>query len=714
MKKLIKYLKPYALLAVLCVSLVFLQAMCELKLPDHMSDMVNIGVQRYGIKDAVPERLSAWTLGRLRLFMNAEETAALERNYSADTADTFKLSADMGSEDRETLNAAFTKAFAAVSAVDSGELDLGVTCNAEYAALEMMSESERETLLRSYMEAADMGESVTGQLVAMAIRAEYERLGMDVGAYQLAYIKRTGVKMLGVALLVCAAGIGAGYLGSRIAAGFSRDLRRDVFKKVIGFSSNEINRFSTASLITRTTNDIQQMQVVVTMLFRIAMFAPIMGVGGVIYALRKSVSMSWILVLALIVLIGMLAVIFSVATPRFKIMQKLVDRLNLVTRENLSGIMVSRAYNTQEFEMQRFDRANAELTQNSLFINRVMALMNPVMTIVMNGLTLIIIWAGSHQIARSSMQIGDMMAYMQYAMHVVMSFLFVSMIFIMLPRAAVSGDRVAEILTSESAIRDPETPRDMRRENGGIGTVEFRNVSFKYPDAEEYALKDISFTAKAGETTAFIGSTGSGKSTVMNLIPRFYDVTEGAVMVNGVDVREAAQRELREQIAYVPQKNVLFTGTIEENIKLGAPNAGRAQVERAAEIAQAKDFITGKEHGYEEYISQGGTNVSGGQRQRLAIARALAVDAPIYLFDDSFSALDFKTDAALRKALAKNMEGRTIIIVAQRIGTIKNAEQIIVLDEGRIAGKGTHDELMRSCSVYREIAKSQLREEELA
>lgn len=714
MIKLLKYLKPYAGLAVACVCMVFLQAICDLKLPDYMSDIVNIGVQRYGIEDAVPYQMRSATFEKLRLLMG-EEQQKLAMECYREKDEGVILRTDITKEQRQQLSDAMEPGFMVLAALNSTDPQLQLPEGVDpFAMLQTMNETQRQQMLQQMTEGlSSMGSAVTGQMAAMAIKAEYEAMGIDTTALQRSAILRTGGKMLAVALLVCVSAIAAGYLSSRIAAGFSRDVRRDVFAKAVSFSNAEMDRFSTASLITRTTNDIQQVQQVVTMMFRMVLFAPIMGIGGIIYALRKSVSMAWIIALAVIVLLGLILIIFSIAMPRFKQLQKLIDRLNLVTRENLSGVTVSRAYNTQNFEQQRFDVANRDLTRTNLFINRVMVSMTPFMNIVMNGVTLLIIWFGAKLIAQSSLQVGDMMAYIQYAMHVVISFLFVSMMFIMIPRAAVSGDRIAQVLECDNSIVDPKNPCAIDAFPAQRGCVEFRNVSFRYPGADEDTLHDISFTAHPGEVTAFIGATGSGKTTLVNLIPRFYDVTEGQVLVNGVDVRQLRQNELRGQIGYVPQKAVLFTGTIADNIRLGAENADMAQVQAAAVTAQAAAFIGEKEGGYAEPIAQGGTNVSGGQRQRLSIARALATGAPIYIFDDSFSALDFKTDAALRRALRENAADSTMLIVAQRVGTIKHAQQIVVLDEGCVVGIGTHAELMQTCDVYQQIARSQLREEEL-
>lgn len=710
MKKLVRYLKPYWILAVLCVIAVFGQAMGELKLPDYMSDVVNIGVQRYGIEDGVAEKIGAETFARLELLMTADEAQAAEKIY-AQTGDVWTLRGGLTAAERAAAEPGLTKAFAVYYAL--GQAESGVDRDQVMTALAAMDETQRAAALEKMSAAVESKiASMEGQLCSLGVREEYEKIGVDANAVQRASILRTGAKMLAVALLVTVTGVCAGLLAARIAAGVARDLRRDVFSRVLSFSGAEMDRFSTASLITRTTNDITQIQTVVTMMFRIVLFAPFMGVGAIIYALRKSVSLAWVLALAVVVLICLVVTLFVAALPKFKRLQGLIDRLNRVTRENLSGIMVSRAYNAQDFEKERFDGANRELTKTNLFVNRLMGMAQPVMGLLMNGLTLLIVWFGAKLISQSALQIGDMMAYLQYAMHVVMSFMFISMIFIMLPRASVSGDRIQEVLATEPVIADPDQP--VRPDSAQRGTVEFRHVGFTYPGAEAPTLHDISFTARPGETTAIIGATGSGKTTLLSLIPRIYDVSEGEVLVDGADVRTVRQHDLRGEIGYAPQKAVLFTGTVADNLRLGAPEADDARVRQAAEVAQAAGFIAAKERGFDEPIAQGGTNVSGGQRQRLSVARALTTDAQVLLFDDTFSALDFKTDAALRHALAREAKDKTLIIVAQRVGTIRHAQQILVLDEGRIVGRGTHEELMKSCGTYREIAQSQLREEELA
>lgn len=734
MRKLLQYLKPFAGAIAAAVALVFLQAMCDLKLPDYMSDMVNVGIQQGGITDPVPEQTSPETMDRLLLFFTEEEEALLNQDYRREDSlwtRTGKLSAP----DRETLSAAFTRAFAAVGSIETLSKDpdslkallaqlpaapenaAGAEAALSGDLFSLLGAMPREQRLEIAAKVAEQydsaGENMSGQAAVAFLKAEYEALGVDTAAIQRSYILKTGLKMLAVALLAAACTVTVCFLSARVGAGLGRDLRSAVYGRVTDFSNAEFDKFSTSSLITRTTNDISQVQMLVVMAIRMMAYAPVMGIGGIIYALRKSVSMSWIIALGVVVLLSLVGSINAVVMPRFKKMQSLIDRLNQVARENLSGMMVIRAYNTQDFEEQRFDKANRDLAGNTLFVNRVMSAMMPVMMLLMNLMTLLIIWVGAHQVEQAAMQVGDMMAYMQYAMQIVMSFIMVTMMFIMVPRAAVSGDRIAEVLETRPGILDPESPKSPSSGPAPRGTVEFRDVSFRYPGAEEDALEHITFTARPGETTAFIGSTGAGKSTLVNLIPRFYDVTSGQVLVNGIDVREMTQHDLRQEIGYVPQKGTLFSGTIESNLTYGSPSAAEDQVRRSAEIAQAADFIAEKPEQYGAPIAQGGSNVSGGQKQRLSIARALVKNAPIYIFDDSFSALDFKTDARLRKALQENTADAAILLVAQRVGTIRHAAQIIVLEEGRIAGKGTHEELMESCEVYREIAYSQLSKEEL-
>jgi ATP-binding cassette subfamily B protein len=573
-----------------------------------------------------------------------------------------------------------------------------------FQALEMMPETQRSQISDGINEMfASLGESMVTQMAVGAVKAEYEALGMDSGAIQRNYILRTGGTMLLISLIGGASTIAVGFMASRTAAGAARDIRKAVFKKVESFSSVEFDTFSTASLITRSTNDVTQVQRVIFMFMRMVIYAPIIGIGGVIRAIDKSANMWWLIALAVVALLILIITVF---------LQALIDRLNMITRENLSGMMVIRAFNKQDDESIRFDGANRDLTDTSLYVARVMVTMMPVMMLLMNGLSLAIIWVGSHQVAQATIQVGDMIAFMQYAMQIVFAFLMMSMMFIFLPRAAVSGDRIADVLETEVVIKDSDTPQEFKKTFSG--EIEFQDVSFRYPDAQDDVIQNISFIANPGETTAFIGSTGCGKSTVINLIPRFYDVTQGSIKLDGIDIRDVRQSDLRDKIGFVPQKGTLFSGTIESNLLYADKYASPQRLIEAADIAQASEFIFAQEEGLDAEISQGGSNVSGGQRQRLAIARALVKKPPIYIFDDSFSALDFKTDSTLRKELKQKTGASTVLIVTQRVATVKNADQIIVLDEGRVVGKGTHYELMKTCETYQEIASSQLSKEELA
>ncbi|MGD2027151.1 MAG: ABC transporter ATP-binding protein, partial [Anaerolineales bacterium] len=582
-----------------------------------------------------------------------------------------------------------------------------------FTMLENMPAAQRQQLTARINEQfAALGDSMINQMAVGMVKYEYEALGVDPESLQSGYILRTGGIMLLISLLAGATTIVVNFLAARTAAGVARDIRKALFEKVEGFSSSEFSKFSTASLITRSTNDVTQLQMVTFMIMRMVFYAPIIGVGGVIRAIDKSPSMWWIIALAVGILLVLILVVFVIAMPKFQRIQSLIDRLNLVTRENLSGMMVIRAFNKQNFEEKRFDKANRDLTDNSLFVARVMVTMMPVMMLVMNGLSLTIIWVGAQQVAEASIQVGDMMAFLQYAMQIVFAFLMLTMMFIFLPRAAVSGGRIADVLETETHITDPKNPQPFPAPFQGI--IEFQNVSFKYPGAQDNVIHDVSFTAQPGETTAIIGSTGCGKSTVVNLIPRFYDVTDGNILVNGKDVRAVRQIDLRDKIGYVPQKGTLFSGTIESNLRYADEDASEEVLHEAVEIAQAAEFIQEKPEGFSSEISQGGDNVSGGQKQRLAIARALVKQPPIYIFDDSFSALDFRTDAALRRALKEKTGESTVLIVTQRVATVKNADQIIVLDEGKVVGKGSHQALMDTCKTYQEIAYSQLSKEELS
>jgi len=745
MLRLFRYLKPYLLLILFTIALLFIQANADLALPDYMSKIVNNGIQQGGVENAVPAAIRQSEMSKLVIFMSAENKALVLGDYtlvdknSADYDKYLQQYPALGSEpiyvlknstkvEISKLNPVIGKALLVVSFIQQVMADpskaaamggsLGFDLSKIPAGTDIFALLGRlpAAQLTQMTDAIDrrievMGSSMVIQAAVAPVKAEYAALGMDTNKLQNSYILRIGLLMLLVTLVSGTCTVIVGFLSARTAGGLARDLRRYVFKKVESFSSTEFDKFSTASLITRSTNDITQIQMVVIMIMRMVIYAPIIGVGGVIRAMGKSTSMWWIIALAVIVLLGLILTVFSISLPKFKSIQSLIDRLNLVTRENLSGMMVIRAFNMQNFEENRFDKANKDLTGTLLFINRLMVVMMPVMMLIMNGLSLLIIWVGAHQVAQSHMQVGDMMAFMQYAMQIVFAFLMLSMMFIMLPRAAVSADRIADVLETEPVIKDPQEPRLFPEPFKGA--VEFRNVSFRYPGAEEDVLHDISFTARPGQTTAFIGTTGSGKSTIVSLIPRFYEVTEGVIYLDGVDIREVTQHDLRDKIGYVPQKSNLFSGTIESNLLYADKDASDEELKWAADIAQATEFISAKPEGMQSEIAQGGMNVSGGQKQRLSIARALVKKAPINIFDDSFSALDFKTDSSLRRALKQHTGSTTLMIVTQRIATIKNAEQIIVLDEGKIAGKGTHHELMKTCEVYRGIALSQLSQEEL-
>jgi ATP-binding cassette subfamily B multidrug efflux pump len=745
MLRLVKYLKPYLLLILIAIALLFVQANADLALPDYLSKIVNNGIQQSGVENAVPKAIRQSQMDKLLIFVSADDKALVLDSYllvepTSPEAERYikdfpalangpiYVLQQVDRTDMDSLNSIMGRALLVVSGIeqmiadpsqaaamaqrfgfDLSQIPAGVDV---FTLLANMPAEQLSRISSAINEKfAALGNSMVTQMAVGAVKAEYEALGMDTGKLQRDYILRIGGMMLLVSLLGGACVISVGFLASRTAAGAARDIRKEAFKKVESFSSIEFDRFSTASLITRSTNDITQVQLVIFLIMRMVFYAPIIGIGGIIRAIDKSANMWWIIAVAVITLLGLILLVFSISLPKFKIMQSLIDRLNLVMRENLSGMMVIRAFNKQDDEAARFDKANRDLTDTSLFVARLMVTMMPLMMLLMNGLSLGIIWVGAHQVAESTIQVGDMMAFMQYAMQIVAAFLMMSMILIFLPRSAVSGDRIADVLETEIAITDPKDPQQFKEPF--TGEIEFHNVRFRYPGALADVLHNISFTARPGETTAFIGSTGCGKSTVVNLIPRFYDVTDGAICVDGIDIRQVRQSDLRDKIGYVPQKGMLFSGTIESNLLYADHNASPETVKGAADIAQASEFILAKPEGFSAEIAQGGSNVSGGQKQRLAIARALVKSPPIYIFDDTFSALDFKTDAALRRALKQKNGDSTTLIVTQRVATIKSADQIIVLDEGRVVGKGKHHELMKSCETYREIAYSQLSKEEL-
>jgi len=818
MTKLAKYLKSSAGLVALIVGLLFLQAYCDLELPDYTSRIVNEGIQQSGIEDGVPEKMRTETAENLKLFLDEDAQKLVEEYYTQkDGAYVLKK---ISVQDREKLGAALEEAelvlgvlsqaggeeaaammqgmakmqaessadqsmakmqaessadqsmakmqaegsadqsmakmqaessadqsmakMQAESSVDQSMEKMQAESSADQSMAKMQAEGSADQSMAKMqaekdamqdMSALDMvkmmsaeqrmqtvgaiGEkfrkmpdTMTAQYAIQFVKQEYEALGVDLGEMQIRYLMKTGGAMLLLAMIAMLASVAVTFCSARVAAAVAHDLRNDVYRKVIGFTSEEFSHFSTASLITRSTNDIQQIQMFLAMGFRLILYSPILGLGGVLRVLKSDVSMSWIIGLAIVLIMLVIAVLFKVAMPRFTKLQTLIDRVNLVTREILSGIMVTRAFSAEKHEEERFEDANRSLMKTNLFVNRCMTFMMPIMMLIMNGVSVLIIYSGAHAIDGGTLQVGDMMAFIQYAMQIIMSFLMITMMSIMIPRANVAGKRIYEVLSTESTIRDPESPKAPREDVKGL--VEFDHVSFSYPDADEKVLEEISFKAEKGQTVAFIGSTGSGKSTLINLIPRFFDVTEGAVRVDGVDVRDMKKEDLCARLGYVPQKSILFSGTIDSNIRYGRTDASEEEVKIAAQIAQASDFIEEKDEQYASPIAQGGTNVSGGQKQRLSIARAIAKNPEILIFDDSFSALDYKTDVALRRALKESTKDITTLIVAQRISTILHADQIIVLDEGKIAGKGTHEELMKNCEVYRQIATSQLSKEELA
>ena len=718
MLKLYRHLKGSYRYIVCIVLLLLLQANCDLALPSYTSNIVNVGIQQQGVENGVPKQIREETLEHLFLFMEEDDIARVKDAYTPGQEGIWELRKLNKSETEE-----LEKLLAVPEMIVSGlsgdsqqaaQMRQQMNLPQEADLFAVFAQIPKEQLLAQMEEQAskleEMPDTMLTQSAVLFVQQEYEAQGISLDTLQTDYIKSSGIQMLGLAFVTMAAAIAVTFLSCRLAASLGRSLRNEIFGKVISFSSSEMNQFSTASLITRSTNDIQQVQMMTTMMFRIVLYAPILGIGGVIKVLNTEGSMTWILAVAVALIMVVVGVLFKVAMPRFRRLQTLIDRVNLVAREILTGIPVIRAFSREKREEERFEEANQNLTRTNLFVNRCMTFMMPLMMLIMNGITVLIVYTGAHTIDSGTMQVGDMMAFIQYAMQIIMAFLMIAMMFILVPRASVSAARIREVLDAPLSITDPEKSAELPEPKG---LVEFHDVSFRYGAADSDVLEHISFTAKPGETTAFIGATGSGKSTLVNLIPRFYDVTQGSITIDGVDVRQLPQHRLRELIGYVPQKGLLFTGTVASNLRYGKEDATEEELQKALETAQAADFVGELEKGVEAHISQGGTNVSGGQRQRLSIARALTKKAPIYIFDDSFSALDFKTDAALRKALAKDTQGATVLLVAQRVSTILHAQQIIVLDEGKMVGKGTHKELLRTCPQYREIAESQLQKEEL-
>lgn len=717
MLKMFHYMKERWYYVVMIIVLLFVQAYCDLSLPDYTSKIVNVGIQQKGIEDGVPDTIRKESLEHLLLFLDEKEKAKVEDAYTLKD-DVYKRN-DVTKEERDELNSILAIPMMAAGSLEDEEkaaeikTQMGLPEESDlWQVLEQLPQEQLDSMKDSLTEKIkEMPESIVTQAAVQFVQTEYEAQGIDVDAMQIQYLMTSGLKMLAMALVIMLAAVSVTFLSSRVAAFLGRNLRNGVYRKVISFSGEELNHFSTASLITRSTNDIQQVQLVFAMIFRIVLYAPILGVGGVLKVLQTDVSMTWILGVAVVAILILVGFLFAVAMPKFKILQYRIDELNLVSREILTGLSVIRAFSREKHEEERFEEVNERLTKTNLFVNRCMTFMMPAMMLIMNGITVLIIYNGSHAVDNGTMQVGNMMAFMQYAMQIIMSFLMITMMSIMLPRASVSAKRINEIMETKVSIESPEIAKIP--ENNKKGEVRFEQVGFAYPGAEEETLSDINFTAQKGETVAFIGSTGSGKSTLVNLIPRFFDVTSGKILVDGVDIREMGLHDLRERIGYVPQKGVLFSGTIDSNIRYGKEDATKEEVNRAAEIAQAQEFIGQKEKGMESEIAQGGTNVSGGQKQRLSIARAIAKNPEIYIFDDSFSALDYKTDVVLRRALKKETKDATTLIVAQRISTILHADKILVLDEGKIVGEGTHKELLKTCEVYQQIAMSQLSKEEL-
>ena len=755
MFKIFKHLKNSSFIIFIIILLLAGQATCELSLPTYTSNIINIGIQQGGIENPAPEVIRAKQMNKLFIFMSDKNKNTVLDNYkllkkdslSKEEYDKYKdkypslenedlyLLNTKDKEKIEKLNNILGKPELMVNALESDDESSklikaqiaknmyqpnmqqnNVSIDLEnidmFTLLESIPKQQKDTMIEEMdKKLVDLPDAMISQGAVSFVKSEYEKIGIDTGNLQTKYIINTGLIMIGITILGVIAAILVGFLASRVGASLGRTLRSKTFEKVMKFSSKEMTEFSTASLITRSTNDIQQIQMMTVMMLRMVFFAPFMALGGIYKVLNTNTSMTWIIGVAVLGVVVIVIILFTTVMPKFKVLQNLVDKLNLVTREILTGLQVIRAFSTEKFEEERFDKANKDLTKVNMFVNRIMSCMMPAMMLIMNAISVLIVWVGSQNIDTGAMQVGDMMAFIQYTMQIVMSFLMISMISVMLPRAAVSANRINEVLEKEIVIKEDNVPEKFDEDKKGM--VEFKNVSFKYPDADEEILHDINFIAKPGQTTAFIGSTGSGKSTLINLIPRFHDVTQGEILVDGHNIKNVSIHDLRDKIGYIPQKGILFSGTINSNLKYGKKDANEEDVEKAARIAQALDFINDKEDKFESEISQGGSNVSGGQKQRLSIARAIAKDPEIFIFDDSFSALDFKTDAKLRKALKEEIKDSTILIVAQRISTILDAEQIIVLDEGRVVGKGTHKELLKNCEIYKEIALSQLSKEEL-
>lgn len=720
MFKMFHYMKERWYYIVMIVALLFVQAFCDLSLPDYTSKIINVGIQQKGVEDGVPETIREESMDKLLLFLEQEEAEEVLDAYK--NKDGIYELQSVTEEEREELNQILGIPELVVTGLADEEAEetkkikeqMELPKEADlFQVFQSMPKEQLQTMTEEMKkELEEMPDSIVTQSAVLFVEQEYEAQDIDMDKLQMEYILMSGVKMLGLAFLAMAAAIAVTFLSARVAAVLGRNLRNSIYRKVISFSGRELNQFSTASLITRSTNDVQQVQMLFTLLFRIVLYAPILGIGGVYKVFQTDASMTWILALAVVVITLFVVLLFRIAMPKFTRLQFLIDELNLVSREILTGVPVVRAFSREKHEEERFEEANARLTKTNLFVNRCMTFMMPVMMLLMNGVTVLIVWNGAHAVNEGSMQVGNMMAFMQYAMQIIMAFLMITMMSIMIPRANVAAKRINEVMETQVSIQDSQEVQSVQEDKKG--QIVFEHVSFAYPGADEKTLHDIDFTARKGETVAFIGSTGSGKSTLVNLIPRFFDVTEGRILVDGVDIRHLKLHDLRERIGYVPQKAVLFSGTIDSNIRYGKEEATEAEVKKAAKIAQAWEFIEEKEEGVDSAIAQGGTNVSGGQKQRLSIARAIAKEPEIYIFDDSFSALDYKTDVVLRRALKKETKDATTLIVAQRISTILHADKILVLDEGRVVGQGTHRELLNSCEVYRQIAMSQLSEEELA